>query len=514
MRSSFFEYNVASSALFTARGALDVVSHNLANSSIKGYSKQFAKMRATPALSFRNGRGMIGTGSEVYGTGQLRDFYLDRKYWSERGALGTYQARKDSLKVIESTLNDLGGSGIKTSFLNFQNTLQDLSRNADDPTYRNNAIQFANSLVTNINSSAQSLRKQQLDLNNELDSTVKMINNLGERIASLNRQISSAELDGSSANDLRDERMRLVDDLSLLVNVEVSETDYSTSNKPNDKRFSIMINGYDFVNHFDMNSLKTTVRTTKLNDMDADGLLDVEFTNGTKFDLNHPALKGQLKGIVDVRDGNSMVTAHATKGVNYKGIPYYLEKLNTLVRTFADAMNKEHLKGVDGHGNQSNNTLFFTYTGNAAIPPNYANMDAFNFKLNPDLLEDPMKLACAYYQPAQDGVSVSKNNLITDGFLRDVFNNKSLFKEGRVDDFLASVTGELSIDAKQANKFQENYTDLSTQIDNQRLAVSGVDPNEEMADMIKFQHLYMAAGKLMNVIDSIYDFTINQLGRG
>ncbi|MDR2904082.1 MAG: flagellar hook-associated protein FlgK, partial [Clostridiales bacterium] len=104
----------------------------------------------------------------------------------------------------------------------------------------------------------------------------------------------------------------------------------------------------------------------------------------------------------------------------------------------------------------------------------------------------------------------SDNNVIL-GFI-SLKDNDSLFREGSLQDYIAGISVELGIDLKQAQNFEKNYTDVTAGIEKQRLSVSGVDINEEMVNMIKYQQQYQAAAKLINAIDSIYDTMINRLG--
>lgn len=541
MRSSFFEFNVAISGLFTAKNGLQVTSHNIANAATVGYSRQVALQQASRPLATYNGKGMVGTGSEVYGVGQIRDFFLDQKYWTEKCVLGNYSVKRTQLSLTEATFNEVAGTGLMNVFTDFFSRLSDLTTTANDDTFRTNVLQSAQSLTQSINSIATSIQKQQSDINNEVSAMVDIINSLGEQISSLNRQIFKYEMDGSSANDLRDARARLVDELSIYCNVEVSELDYSNENVLNDKRFIVMINGYDFVSHFNVNTMEVVERKPeeRKNPMDIDGLYDIRFKDGSlKFNIYHPNLKGELKGLIDVRDGNNgnNLWNGVSKDENgndihkvlttstYKGLPHYMNKLNELVRVFAKAMNEGKDKngnvipGVTGHidgynaypdGGAKPNTGIYLYTdGTSGFSGGYNDINCLNFTINQDIMEDPSLLACSDKPTDESGES--NNNVILN--FAYVQSYKSLFKEGKLEDYIISITSEMAIDIEQAKRFESNYTDVITMVDNQRISVSGVDSSEESLNMIKYQQLYTAASKLVNVIDSIYDHMINRLG--
>ena len=665
MRSAFFEFNVARSALFLARGGLDVVNHNVANHRLDaGFSRQFIEQRATSPMTFRDSRGMIGTGTEIFGIGQHRNFYLDRKYWNERSTLGRFQMQSQQLRVLEMGLNEMRGTGTTAGFGLFFDTIQNLSTSASDEVFRTNVVQAANGLATFIHSMSQTMRRQQIDANEEVAIMVGRINSLGNQIASLNEQIARTELTGSRANDLRDARARLIDELSLYVNVEVREIerneDFAAGLFPEPEQrgrsmlhFSVMINGREFVSGRDANLLEVVPRSpgAERNPTDVPGLFDIRFRGGMGFDIYSPTLRGQLRGLIEVRDGNNGAHVNAraaditfpaappagapagstwmtianpsrddlnptgritiindvgraieihyrdlrentdgsitieigqdldgvwTQGIpanftgdiarieigrttNFKGIPHYQNKFNELVRTFTMAINHGQRKdgqmipdafaredrdfnhiinaGAIGDLYQEarRHYALFGFDNPDQITNAMAGMNAqerlewfvdnnfldlfiynkddrsnalLDFAVNPILQQNPTWMATNSNNP----IGESKNDVVF-GFVA-VSNYRGLFAEGRISDFIVAMSGELGIDIRMAMRFESNYHDIVQSVDIQRMSIMGVDINEEMANMMRFQHIYQAAAALVNAIDGLYDMTINRLGVG
>lgn len=512
MNSAFFEFNVAVSGLYAAKNGLSVTSNNVSNASTKGYSRQIAMQKAARPLPGVNGVGMIGTGSDVYGISQVRDFYLDKKYWTQESTSNEYSTKNDQLSIVESVFNELSTSGgLSASLDDFFESLSGLTFDATDGTYRTSVVNFASSFTKNINSFAQSLLSQQQDLNEEIHTIVDKINSISDQIVSLNEQIFYQEIDGSNANDLRDQRALLIDELAQYTNIDVTETETEHGDK-----LTILINGQTLVNHFDNQKLKCVERDTKRDDDDAPYLYDIQWKSGNTFSLE--GLTGQLKGLLDIRDGNDGNNG----SMQYKGIPYYIDKLNTLSQTLARAFNEGkhldgtaidgltgHIDGYDAKGNQGN--LFFSYKVDGKTVEDteidYSKITAFNFSVSDELLNDSSRLAASTTLPT-DGES---NNEVILGFI-GIKDNDSLFKQGNVYDYVNGASTELGIDKKQSEKFSSFYEDLVSTTSNQRTSVSGVSLNEEMAYMIKYQQLYQAASQLINAINKIYDTTINGLG--
>ena len=280
MNSAFFEFNVATSALFSAKNGLSVTSNNIANSATVGYSRQVALQRATKPLPGVCGKGMVGTGSEVYGIGQVRDFYLDKKYWEQNATLGEYTEKNSQLELVETVFSELSTVGITTTVEDFFESISGLTFSSGDATYRTSVINYASAFTQNINSYAQNLRTQQRDVNDEIESLVKKINSIGDQVVALNKQIFSYEIDGSNANDLRDQRALLIDELSKYVNTEVRTIDTEYGEK-----YVVLVNGQDFVNHFDNNKLSCVARQNgeQLDPDDAPGLYNLEWQSGIDF---------------------------------------------------------------------------------------------------------------------------------------------------------------------------------------------------------------------------------------
>ena len=273
---------------------------------------------------------------------------------------------------------------------------------------------------------------------------------------------------------------------------------------------TVLINGQELVNHNNNKSLTLETRKNSTNECDIPGLTDITWEGGITFNLK--GLSGELKGLLEVRDGD---------GVDYKGIPYYVNKLNEFVRTLAVSFNNgtnlagKKIDGVIGHkdaftSDGKTGVLLFSYikqdgTLNEDTNINYkSDINIFNICLSKEVQESSSNLAVL---PTKDTNKESDNSVIN-GF-SSLFSNRSLFREGGIYQFVNSLSSTLAIDKSQATNFQDYYSDIVSSTDNQRLQVSGVSLNEEMANMLQYQQLYQAAAKLMNVINEIYNTTIN-----
>ena len=138
---------------------------------------------------------------------------------------------------------------------------------------------------------------------------------------------------------------------------------------------------------------------------------------------------------------------------------------------------------------------------------NYDDIDVFNFAIS-DAIKRRSKKTCNIIQLIIPKLVITELYL---DFLK-LKDDVSLFAEGSAYQFVNAISSTLGIDTKQANSFSSFYKDVTQSIDNQRKQVSGVSINEEMSNLVMYQHLYQASSKLINVINEIYNTTINGLG--
>ena len=389
MRSSFFAFHVAVSGMNTARNGTNTAVHNMANMTTPGFSRQQVIQRASMPLSTFNRTGMVGTGSEIIGINQIRNPHLDTRYRNEAAVLGQQAVRNQQLTLLEASFGELNGLGINSSFEQFFDSLQYFHTNPSNPTHRNNFISSINVMTRSIQDRALAMQRQQADVNREIGGMATVINTLADQIANLNNQIQRLEIRGDRANDLRDQRNLLIDELSRLVNVDVQFTE-----RPGGEEMSLHINGQQFIVHDQVNTLTTVRRTHPLHPHDAGGLYDLRIGNNI-FRTDARGFSGELRGLFELRDGNAMRDENGAlvfnraihdsphpgigkqgnpffNGIGFKGIPYYMARLNDLMQTVANAvnfgidrngdpipeMNSGHINGYNAQGERVNQPLF------------------------------------------------------------------------------------------------------------------------------------------------------------
>lgn len=303
MASTFFGLNIGKTGLYAYKAALDTTAHNISNAETKGYTRQVMGLKAGKALRMNSTYGMAGTGVSVTGVIQLRDEYYDLKFRKNNTILGEYASKSHYMTAIENYFNEITLDGFTTTFDSMYNSLQELSNNPSSLTVRNQIINYGKSFTEYFNSLSENLKNIQEECNFEIRNMVEKINSTAQQIAALTKQINTLEVSGGTANDLRDQRALLVDELSQIANISVTENVVGAG--IGRTSYIIKLDGQTLVDTGDYSQLKVIPREHKQNQNDIDGLYDIVWENGQKFNLGSQNLGGALKALYEIRDGNN-----------------------------------------------------------------------------------------------------------------------------------------------------------------------------------------------------------------
>lgn len=326
MASTFFGLTIASSALSAYQASVNTTANNISNVKTQGYTRQQAIMQSAQALRVNAKYGTAGTGVEITQIKQVRDLYYDVKYWESNSQRSLYDTRLYYSQQIEDyLLDDDSMKGFSTILDEMFNAMDTLKTNAGDKDKRQQFISKCQNMVNYFLGLKNGLSEIQESCNQEVSTQVSEINSIASKIASLNKQINIIELQGGYANELRDQRAVLVDELSGYVSVECEETEVMNTNYPDmylgGTEYTVKINGQTLVNNFEYRELECVARDYKVNQSDNDGLYDVRWVD-TKVPLATTSniASGSLKALFEMRDGNNKDNFRATVSGFEKGI--------------------------------------------------------------------------------------------------------------------------------------------------------------------------------------------------
>ena len=349
MASTFFGLDIAYTGVQAANAKLNTTANNIANVDTKGYTRQEATQVASDALRISQSYGMAGTGVTVTDINQVRNEFYDVKYWQAQTNLGQYDMKMYYMYQIEDYFTDKDTvEGFEPIFSAMFDSLEEVYKQAGTPSTKTQFIGAAGDLCEYFNAQATNLEKLQLGVNEEIKNKVDEINSIAEQIATLNKQINTIEVNHLRANELRDKRNLLIDQLSKIVDVEVRETPIYTTPGGTEKSgiytYEVSIaGGQILVQGYEYNTLECVARSAeeKVNQSDADGLFEIKWSNTMDFNLYGANLGGELKGLIELRDGNNEEYFHGTtKGVKDNGDGTYTVTIEVPNKDYLTDMNK------------------------------------------------------------------------------------------------------------------------------------------------------------------------------
>ncbi|MBP5305497.1 MAG: flagellar hook-associated protein FlgK, partial [Lachnospiraceae bacterium] len=308
MPSTFFGLDIGYTGLSIYQNALNTTAHNITNAETEGYSRQFLGRKAGKAISISSSYGMVGTGVIGTGVDQKRDTYYDVKYRDANTLYGEYAGKSYYMNEIEDYFNEEDGEGFSTNFASMYTTFEELAKDPSSQSARRQVLNYSLAFTEYFNSLSTNLRNIQEEVNFEIKNCVDRINSIGTQIATLTKQINTIEVKGTKANDLRDERNKLIDELSELADIQVKEEDIgmkADQTSVNLTAFTVKINGRYLVNNYASSSLELVPRDIKANLNDVDGLYDITWSDGQNFEMYGNTIGGKLASLIEVRDGNN-----------------------------------------------------------------------------------------------------------------------------------------------------------------------------------------------------------------
>lgn len=549
--SLFGNLYVGASGIQTGQNALNTVAHNLANTDTKGYTRQqvaltdkgYNLLAVNPKAAANKQVGMGVTYAEVR---QVRDSFLDQTYRKESGRSMFYEISYNTLGEVETLLGELNGESFSKSVQNMWEAVQELAKEPASSVTQGLLIQRASQFVEQANNVYGALCNYQDNLNSQVLGKVNTLNEYANRIYDLNNRIIKIECAGEEhANDLRDERNQILDELGKLGNITYSE----------DLDGGVTVK---FEQHILVNRAQTF---TVAADMDPDTGFYTPFwqadakkelqTNGTyKYDTSNCMVYdmtrtisteadtdvGSLKAILlargdrranftDLKDANAyneeisssiimnvqaefdnlihnivtQMNEVLENAANEEGAPYLRNEDGTILQLFERVSSDEY--DVNGDliredlSPGKENTLFTI--GNLVV--------------NADLVKEPTRLGFIKNDGKEDfAIAVA---------LQEVFERKeytlnpNVTTKSNLVDYYSNIVSQVANTGAVFKSVYENEQTTVASTENARQQIVGVSDDEELSNMIKFQNAYNASSRYINVISEMIEHVISTLGR-
>lgn len=541
MRSTFASLETSKRGMVVHQMALSTTGHNVANASTEGYTRQRVNFQADiPWPSIGENRphlpGQLGTGVKAGSIDRIRDFYLDQQFRDKSPDYGYWNNRATALSRVEDIVNEPSDSGMNKVLDSFWESIQDVETRPTDLSARKVMIERAKALKETFNFMHMQTETARTEAKLEANTYIADVNTLLDNINELNKQIMRLEVNGYKPNDLYDQRDSFVDQISEIMPIEVTRNDAPKHNPSAEGTYTIHFVAADGTKTELLNgkTFKAATLELKMGGQPAapqpgqpapaateyDYFSQLKITldgKDTELDLEKLNKKGLLFGAIE--SYGYVENPQANPPVNPlpanqtpKGI--YLEHLNKLDKmafSFAKEFNAIHEGGKDLDGNDGGD-FFVDLTANNGTQFGAAK------KMEVEIT-DPRKIAAGAKlpnaaNPAQppNDFSVGNNDnakLLADFVLKGNKNGNNGYNlKAEIEDLVS----ELGVQAEEANRMEENTKVLTMTADNNRISISGVSLDEEMVDLVRFQHAYNGSARMITVIDEMLDKIINGMG--
>ena len=550
VRSTFAGLNTMYRGVSTNRLSLETVGHNMTNASAPGYSRQRVNQAATMAdeVYTTAGQQYVGTGTDALSIKRARDIYADKQFWRENSTLNYYETRRKNYEKLEVVFKDNDKTGIQEAMADFYKSWVDMSKEASTTSQRVAILEKAGVLCDRIHKAGKQLQDQIKSEYADLRLNVTKVNELTTQIVELNRAIMSREAAGGSANDLRDARDNLADELAQYMNVSVNEDKASGM-------YTIVSNGVSMVNGI-------TKLNLTLGPKDADGKvvgipnkdygvtdynIEIDGT-GVLFDPLTGKLKAKQDSIAEDKgymDNLANMAAflmttfndqhqqgigmdqNRTTGLNFFG------DQNTLYQFQHNAVTGENSVTSTAYAGGLTNTqtvvggkvhVNVTGTGTATNDTlkGYRLIDALRINQKLTAPDGERLIASAAWEvdpannPVKNGtadgeVAVLLSTLLNQGDASRTVANCAT-GESSLFNYYNNAMTKLGVDASACQTLQKQQEDVVEQVSQWRTETAGVNWDEELTNMIMFQQGYSACSRCLTTMDEMLDKLINSTG--
>ncbi len=462
MAGLFSGLEIGKKALATHQLWLNVIGHNVANVNTPGYTRQ--RVNIVTTMPEDQQVGQVGTGVTATDIRQVRDLFLNQQYRLERKNLGQWEALEKTMTQIEAMFNEPNDNSLSDLLNEFWNAWEDLTQygQTESASARIALVEKANLLTSGFQRVYTYLKDLQKSVDVDVELMADKVNSLADEIASLNRQITREEVGGRKANDLRDHRDNLIDELAEYIDINTVERKNGAT--------VVQIGSMMLIDEQYAVPLETA----------SDSINGVRISRivwkGSEKSVQN--LNGQLKGLVDTRDTI---------------IPDYMDDLNEMAETLVTEVNRLHSGGYGLDGTTGYN--FFSAP--------FGTVEGFSVSYE---IQNDVNLIAA----SQSGEPGDNVNALAISALRDAL----IMNQGKaaMGEFYGAMISKVGVSTEKAIQFREDHALLVEQLENARQSVQGVSLDEEMTQMIKYQHAYDAAARVITTMDEALETVIKGMG--
>ena len=529
--ASMSSMSVAFSGLKAAQSGLVVTGHNVSNSSVSGYTRQqgiqqdfsYRNIGSSPVGSLKM---QVGLGTSIAQVRQIRNKFYDASFREENSSGSYYDRKYAAGQEVNAIIGELQSQyKAQDVITDLWNSINEMSKDPSAIDTRYSFIQSSISFLDKMQNINKNLFEYQLNLDSQVRREVDAINNIVARIGELNQAIQDVEASGDRANDLKDLRNNLLDELSGYIDIEIKEV---ATGHNNVTRVDILVQGNELL----VGNVQQKIGLKYVNGdypfvepvfSSSDEILPATDTSKKLFpnlateDLGTNSLttKGSLKGLLVSRGeaiGNYTMDGDQSDNYLIQNVQIKIDKLvNKIVTLLNDASFGQGHFGLDG---DPGIPIFVRKSGvregDPENPTDYKTLFTLeNIQINPELLQSDGYNRLGFSKNAND---IGDNTILKD-LIKEWKEPIGDLENSSIDNYYKKIITDFAVKVQEDREKLESKAGTVDLAQNRRLSISGVSLDEELSNMLRFQHAYNSAAKVVNVLDGMMDKIINGTGR-
>jgi flagellar hook-associated protein 1 FlgK len=431
--------------LLNTQTQIQTVNHNISRADDKTYHRQTVKLVTNPPLM--DGKFYIGIGARIQNILQGWDPLLEQRFFNSISLNEDYKTRSSYLGLLSDYAKDDGETGLSAALKAFWNSWDSFDANPNGAAEKQNVIKTAETLASMIRETYNQLSGLSNDVDDDLSKTTDRINDILSQIADYNTKIRIAEGTGAQANDLRDQRYALIQELSQYMPIKIST--------PDDwKTITITIDDSLWGSAIDL--VTSTGAQNITASIDINGELTIDNGIGS-ITLSDPQ-GGKLSGLAQAK----------------KQIQETMSNLDTFT---ASLFSNVHFNGI-----------------NVFSSPSAALVDV-------SITTNDLSLAANTSTTPSQAYQISQlQNTILPSLGNMTFS-----------EYLSQIQNSIGTAKQSADDKQEFYSTLKSTMEQKQQSVAGVSIDEELVDLIKLQHLFQAASKVIQTTSQLLDTVVHMV---
>ncbi len=457
--STFSVFEIGKSALIAARRTMDVTGHNIANAATPGYSRQHAMLE--PIIQ-RNSP-VSGAGVRAADIVRIRDKFVDAVLRTEYARRQSFEVKQEALDHLQVVLAEPSDSSLRNAVDSFWAAWQDLAASPTSQSARSQVMETGRSLVDLFAHFGSQIDSLSRDIEINIESVVARVNLLCEKVAGLNIEIGRALARREPASDLQDERDLILDELAELAGTNVSQIGDGDQVRVN-------------LGSFPLVDRDITYKLRVLFEPDT----VLKWVSGAGEEQTVDFAGGALAGCQEARDD-------IVRG--------FRDKLESLFRSIVDDINTIHLEGFPLEGDSSE---FFAVSN----PNDYLR----SVSVHPSIVQSPRTICVSRKGDPLDPLDGSNAYRIADRLKVDGPDSPGFVQAW------TAILGEVGAVGQKVGAGLKVGELLVKELQNRKDSISGVSVDEEVANLMREQHAFNAASRLITVADEMIDTIITRMG--